>query len=565
MKLKISNIYGFADASIEFHTGPTLVTGRNSSGKTSIAKILAALLAHDDNPSGISATSRKSYVRDGNQSGVAELDGVRWEPGSKGLSAPPGVDPKASRHAVGLVDFTANAPSQAARAAMFEDLIIPDDPRVLLEPRWKLPKKQLEHVLKTIEEQGWSSAKTLYENNRRDQKRNWQNATGDTYGAKKAANWVPKHWTPELDGASEDQLRADLVDARDHLTAIMSQQAVSAAEIEEARNVRDNLLPAAKNRLEELQGNQTKNSAALAELDEAAQGMTAEISKIEAWIRKSKATLDATAPFYCPGCDAGLQMDANGKLVEWTPVSGDELKAMKDKKKRGDEIIRTKTKELKSNETNAAALRSGVRELHNDIASIKGEIRQLEIRAGKADAKESRGIDETERAAAETLVDQKQKALEAFTRKQQAAEAHRNVTILDEYVDLLGANGARGEYLEENLDGMRHILDKIADRTGWLPIRIEPDYSVTSNGRPVQLCAKNEQLKAQWSLQLASAYYSGDHYVILDEADTLKDESWEGLVKLVEGVCRGTEMRVIVCATSASVEGWNTVTLDSNA
>ena len=42
-QLTIQNLFNIEVLEIDFHPGPTLVTGKNSSGKTSLAKILAAL------------------------------------------------------------------------------------------------------------------------------------------------------------------------------------------------------------------------------------------------------------------------------------------------------------------------------------------------------------------------------------------------------------------------------------------------------------------------------------------------------------------------------------------
>ena len=84
MKLKISNLLGLKRAEIELD-GIVEVVGPNASGKSSLAACAQALFAHEQNPLGVPATqAARVYLRDGEDEGLAEIDGVEWRPG-KGL------------------------------------------------------------------------------------------------------------------------------------------------------------------------------------------------------------------------------------------------------------------------------------------------------------------------------------------------------------------------------------------------------------------------------------------------------------------------------------------------
>ena len=200
MKFKIENIYGFEDIEFEINEGATLITGENSAGKTSIAKIIAALVSRDGNPSHLSGASRKEYIRDGAVEGIATFnDTVSWRP-KQGISAPPKTDREAGPHSVGLVSFLVGR-GQGDRAKIWEGLLLPSDPRTLLEPHWTLPKAQLNTILDTIEKSGWEDAAKLYDGQRKECKRRWVQITGaGAYGANKAAEWRPQGWTVNLEG-----------------------------------------------------------------------------------------------------------------------------------------------------------------------------------------------------------------------------------------------------------------------------------------------------------------------------------------------------------------------------
>ena len=106
MKLKIKNLLGVKCAEIDLD-GIVEVVGPNASGKSSLATCAQALLAHEQNPLGVPATqAARVYLHDGEEEGLAEIDGVEWRPG-KGLTVTDGAKPLSRPEAVGLVDYTA--------------------------------------------------------------------------------------------------------------------------------------------------------------------------------------------------------------------------------------------------------------------------------------------------------------------------------------------------------------------------------------------------------------------------------------------------------------------------
>ena len=145
---------------------------------------------------------------------------------------------------MGLVNFVGSQkPSQ--RAAIWEAMFLPKDPRAILEPVWKLPKEQLESVLQTIEDEDWNAACKIYESRRRDEKSNWARIVGGglNYGKAVAAQWRPDNWVLELEGASEQDLMADITNANDALRALGASQAVEQSQIDRGIEARDEIIP----------------------------------------------------------------------------------------------------------------------------------------------------------------------------------------------------------------------------------------------------------------------------------------------------------------------------------
>ena len=560
MELSIKNILGIKEATIDFKPGSTLITGKNSTGKTSIYTVLSALLAQNNNPFHVSAADQKWYVHDDAQEGHATMGGVKWQP-KTGISAPKGQQALCTPYSVGLVDFC-DPKSRKARQAIWEDLFLPDNPAELLKPVWTQTEKQLQAVLDKIEETGdWNKALQMYEDQRRLFKSKWCETTGSQrYGVKVAANWTPPNWNPMLDGESSESLQAELVDARDHLQSMMAVQAVSAAQIEEAQSVRDVHLPNATKERTDLQDRIAIVDKDIAEFRSKEQRMMEKINKAEDWIRKTKKVLTAVPEHYCPHCNEGVEM-LEGQLIPWVKPSGEKLDEMRSKYDEVKEKLEKGKKNLKQVKIDNSHLSERKSKLMGEVHEKNGQIAMLKKRAAFADS-EVASIDESAKTKAEDAVRRAHEKLDAFERRETAKAHHNNVVYMDEICELLGPNGARAVHIQECMSKIQKVLDRINSITGWLPIGLTNEYQVTSNDRPIQFCAKNERYKAQWALQVACAYYAKDNWILIDESDALRDESWEGLVRLGAGLTRkNNSLRVIVCATSSEIKGWHEVKL----
>lgn len=565
MRLHIENLLAHQDRHIDIAPGVTLVTGQHSAGKTSIATVLGALAAHEGNPMGLSAAERKAMVTDGASEGHARLetpdgDVILSVPGPGGLSTPLRASPVTTRHAAGLVDFVA-AKSRDARFGLWEDLFVAGDPEPLLEGR--LPKDQIGAICSVIRQQGWDRALAYYVGLRRDAKAKWEATTGSRYGGDKAARWRPDGWLLDLEMGSEKELRADVVNAEDRLAALQTQVTVEQSKIDEGIEARDEKLPRVRERQSVLQGEvnikRAEYKAVLLEMNRLKDDATAAMESSGDAFRK----LRAQPPLECPECSAGLKV-INDTLVAWHPLSDAERadleRVAEDRKHAAKEIMSGAYAEAKDR---VAELSKEISEAQSLLDQAIGQVTELARIARYAEMNPKDHERDAAFSAADEAVRDSRRRYEMWRRWRQAEDNRMSVLAVEDICSVLGKSGVRAAVMEERMAYLRRYLGTINKKTGWLPIDVTENYLITSGGRPIQMAADNERLKAQWSLQAAVAMLCPGSLMILDGVE-LRDESWDGLVALMNGLVasRRKSLRVVVCSTARDVpDGWHGVHL----
>ena len=554
MRLTIRSVLGCANFQADFEPGPTYVHGPNSSGKTSIATALAALTAWRGNPLSLPSADRKDYVAMGASEALASLDNgrVEWD-GRQIISEEEGA-PDSHPHAVGLVDFTRPRQGVADRAACWEQLFLPESPREILEPHWKFPADQLDAIVDQIEKEGWDRALSNAEGHRAAAKRRWGEIAGERHGARKAKTWTPPNWREELGGESEDSLQAAHTEAADARTRLISVRAVSEQEIERARLARDDLLPAATERLRALGAVAQEARADLEEHRANASRARATTQKLLDRFRDLKALVEAEAPHACPACDAELDL-AGGKLVEWEAPSGVDVEAARA------EMAEVREKGLASKAAfnglgaKTAALEAAFDKARAAVGEKRGEINLIERQAEGADREAAEGPDQSAIEQLTVRIDEARRDLESWRLKRDADAAAANVAHYDEICKLLGPTGARSSTMRKRMGAVRQVIAGLCKGANWTEVEILQDYSVRSGGVAIRVAADNEKLRAQWLCQMAAAYLKRTEWLVLDRADVLRFSEWDGLMKIVEFMVRALpHLRIVVCATGDGTE-----------
>ena len=577
----IENLFCYENAYIDLSVGPVLVTGKNSSGKTSFANILGCLAAHEANPAGLAVSSAKAYIRDGAVEGGASMGAIEWRPPA-GIVSAPGEKPTAPPHAVGLVNFLGGR-TKADRAKLWEGMFLPSDPEEVLAPRWQalnLSPQQLTAVLNVIRDDGWDAAQKIYTGQRLAKRRRWEEITGERYGNKKAAEWTPEHWHPDLDGKSEDDMRTAVTEAQDAVRAVTVRQAVTQDQIDRAVHARDVLAPQVRAKIEELEEDRKKQNL----LDDIHQAEIEESQVLERYRNARSKRADARnkamalkrriekvtveEPILCPHCSGPLSV-GHGSVEVFSPRDTDALtKELKGLRKPYEAAIKA---EREAGEIHAEAnkkwraLVDANSEISSKISKLNGQLSVHEREAKGADRKVSEMTGEAERSAAERERDNALQNMRAWQKNKDAQEAKDGYIELDEIVKLLSPTGARSEVMAKHMGAVRKGLQAITTWSGWKPITLTMQYEVTTGGRPVQLAAFNERQKCQWALQMVCGMITkGCQWIVLDAADTLRDDSWDGLVTVVEKLAAlRPEMTIVVCATSTvAPDGWQCVEID---
>ena len=530
MEIQIRDYRGVerADLTIE---KITLVAGQNEQGKSCVAQAVQALVRGTAIIiPGVTKKGADVLVRDGADEARAVLkDGddttiIEWPKCDVSVGTIGALDCKtsyASAYAAGLSRPMDMSPTDRAKA--FAGYMDAQPAKGDLEPAMidaGYNAAAIDKTWKACTDDGWDDAHSKAKAYGANLKGRWEQVTGETYGAKKAEDWTPAHYTPDswetktaalerAEEALEDAIGKAAVTAaeRDDLTTKASRAPELAAALDYAREERDKL----NKRLSTLEEDR-------AELPP-----------------EPKAKANVVMP--CPECGVEL-------VIERTHEGKTLLKAY-------------------SNELFAAGDTQEVRkrraELDGDIANVKMElIRKDRERDSVQQALEiARTAQKKLDEAGETTIDadaadRAREALRAATAALKADEAKGAATLLHAdiaknaaLVALLAPEGIRRRVLARALDTFNGVLAGISESAGWPTVRIDESLDVHYGTRPVWAASKSGQWRARAVIQIAMAEIDKSAVVILDEADMLDTQGREGLFNMLH--TRG--LRALVCMT----------------
>ena len=577
--LTISNVLYHEDLEIEISPGATLITGENSAGKSSVARVLSSLTTHNTNPRKLSAALSKMYLRKGAVEGYASLsDGPTWIVPNK-MEIPDGLEPETGEHMVGIIDFIRSPGSSAAdRAAIYEQLFLPDNAEELLRPVWNVSEQQLATVVNIIEKKGgWKAAFKVYDEQKKEAGRKWQGATGVQYTKKRGTEWKPDEWETDLEGLSEDDVLSAVAEAQDALRAAGVRQAIDQDRVDRGIESRDQKVPAQK---EVVDGLKAEAEAAQAEMKAFAdqgkeQRTVVESAKkaltyVEQRIEKAKmppSEEDAGGKPYahCPWCEQPLDQH----FEKWVEPEAEEqpsetlIAELDAERVEYDQKLVTETDALKEISEQYGQKRAAAEEKTAEYNQALGLLREYQNQAKDADLEVSES-NEAQRSQLENERDRATARRKAWETNRDAQRHHENYVEYEEIAKLLGPTGARAKHMKQNMEKVRAALKSISAKTGWNEITITDTYEVMTGGFPAALTSENENKKCQWALQAALTMLDKNaHWLILDAADSLFNKSWDGLVGLCDAlVAKRPDLYLVVCATATTApEGWDEVVI----
>ena len=553
MKLKIDNLLGVKRAEIDLD-GIVEVVGPNASGKSSLAACAQALLTHEQNPLGVPATqAARVYLHDGEDEGLAEIDGVEWRPG-QGLTVTDGALPLSRPEAVGLVDYTAKR-GEKERLESLQSALLPDVAEVIDAVRERLlayvPKRDVEGLLEIIGERGFDAAAAVYGERGREAKRQWRELTNHTYGVKVASDWRPSGWLADMDAMTTQVAEEAVTAAREALAALHQVQAVSEAEAEQAAEAKA-ALPGLH---DSMQASDFKAQAIHADLEalplDAARRA---VNDAQAQITGLRALARETAHLSCPHCQRAVVLGVDGVLEQYDEEAARlDREQAKAKAVEVEGVLAERVREHDGVQVAAQEKQKFLRTADHELGEAKTALAVAEKLAGSADAAV---VDTADRRAdlmqAEQAVDDAKRVSGMVSAEARAAELAETIARYAEIVRAIGPQGVRSKMMETGLKRLNRGLDIIGREAGWPCVEVTERGSVMWDTRPVQLSSESEKWRAQAAIQLTLAAMTGSQAVVLDRADLLDSNNRCGLVQAVKRVSSKTGLAVLLCSTGAA-------------
>ena len=564
MKLKIENLLGVKRAEIDLD-GIVEVVGPNASGKSSLAACAQALLAHEQNPLGVSATqAARVYLHDGEDEGVAEIEGVEWRPG-KGLTVINGAEPLSRPEAVGLVDYTTKR-GEKERLESLQSALLPEAAEIIDAVRERLlaylPKQDVDGVLEMIGERGFHSAEEVYGERGREAKRQWQEIAGRAYGVKIASDWRPDGWLADMDAMTTQQAEEAMVAAREALAALHQVQAVTEAEAQSAREAKA-ALPGLQTAHKTVWD---KAQAIRADLDGLPlKDAAGAVQDVERELVQQRELARGFPHLTCPHCAQAVVVSQGGGLVALDEVFAQHAveQALAAANEFEDILVKL-IREHEAQQDAAQGYQSKLRQADHEVSEAKTALAVAEKLAMNSNVE----VDTEDRRAglmqAEQAVEDAQNVYRMVSAEARAAKLSETIVRYAEIVRAVGPQGVRAKMMENGLKRLNSGLGIIARAAEWPHVLVTDRGLVTWADRPVQLSSESEKWRAQAAIQLTLAAMTGSQAVVLDRADLLDTGNREGLVRAVKRVSGKTGIAVLLCSTGVAHGDapWKQVTIE---
>ena len=383
-------------------------------------------------------------------------------------------------------------------------------------------KKDLAGVLKTIEEQGWDSVNTIYQDRGRRAKNEWKAITAKNYGVKVAVDWRPDGWLSSYDGLTIGECEEELRSAQDAIASLHVAHAISAADLDRAKQAAKEL-PAEEEKLKRLAAATKKSFKALSihvkDFPEVNPKLSA--AKMEI-IQHDRFTPSLSVPTLCPTCEAPL-IFVDGKLDLYDDAAAAEAvrvhhEARQDMVDALDPLIAAdnEVRMAKAELTDAHTAATTAEQRQSFAVEAK------EDAAKRADEEVANEEDAAEVQAAQERIERLRIQLDMVTRRAKANEHHNSVALYSMIASLLGPKGVRAKAMETAMGNLDKFLAIVADQTGWPRVEVDKTYNISIGKRAtLKMCSESERWRAQASLQIAIARLTRDSVIVLDRADVM--------------------------------------------
>ena len=527
-QIEVLGFLGARDVHIKLTHPVCLIAGSNAAGKSSVRDAVALALTAD--LSRVSLKKDAAHLVHAGSRGAAVRISTDTEEYGVEITADGKITDKAKgRETHPLLPFVLDArrfarQSDTERRSMLFGLMKvstnSEAVRQLLERRSHA--QPLIDTVAPMLRSGFPAAHTEAQARARDAKAAWKAITNETWGARKGADWsavVPDE--PIATAKEIERLRTELVAAESTVHDLIARGAAAAAHAEGRMRAEGHLADLDKRGTPELIDRLAKKLAHdEAELAESAQLV---------------AEMDSTAKAYmatlcdCPACGVTLEVQGGGKSLQRAADTGQPLQNLPVEAFEGPLNAARKAHELMQ-----SAVRNAKRDLDAAISAAEQAKALRATLAEPAAVAESAPADQISAARKseaqvradlrekETAIQSHQRAVEATAK---ARGYHEAVAAWDALADDLAPEGIQAQLLANAIGPFNLELQHHADMAEWGQIMVQPDMSLTKDGRPYALLSESEQWRVDAVCAAALSRLGLLDLLCLDRFDVLDIEA----------------------------------------
>ena len=560
MYITVTNFLGLLQGKIPLPDSPVAVLGPNASGKTSFAMAMGALLSRTHNPLGLH--NSKHYLHEGSDYGEVALKSdtgveyARWVLSEDAIRVFAEAPAAIHVHATSLTNFVTRKP--ADRVTLWEDVFLPASDKltglVTTEIKEKIGQHGLiEEVLNHLRLSDWKGTEEIYKSLAREEKKKWQQVTGQSWGSKKGVTWVPTNWRSDFTGVTVMEANTNLEQARESLRNAQTRDAVTESQLLEANEALTEAVDF-ESKLAQIQEVLSEVNQKVAVAREPYDKLIAEGKAVRKQYNehvRAKPQAEKTTP--CPYCGKPIIVGFDKSLISATNEA-----AMKSKmqawehgeKKLSAQLTALRETVARMCEETVGPLEHQKSMLEQEESNLTNSAQYARKRATSANSKVMTEEDQNQVAIIEQQVKDADEFLKAVTDKNKADASHNSILDYQLIAYTLGPQGIRGQSMKEGLATLHDNLHLVSLKSGWATVSLDKSYAVLYGNRPAALCSESEKWVTQFSLRAALAMSVGDKRVIADGADIL-DASHRGRLIVLLGMLKKEQVYPIICATSS--------------
>lgn len=523
MVAKVSGFRGCESAKIDINP-IAAIFGNNGAGKSSLLQGIAAAVCGQpipffspnkpDKPR-FSKGESKGLLRAGMKTGSAsvEIDGKAvCEASWPSLSSSGNGTLQCSLTAAGLLNPIEL--DEKERQKFFSTLLQADPSIADLEAACKeaIPAladpdyaDALAKVTSMVQTNGWDVAAKHFQEAGARKKGSWEQAAGESFGSKKAADWKPQGWRADLEEKTLEELGTACTKAQEAVERALAAVATDAANLAQM--------------VEQANG----EAAAWNALKQAETALEEARGDLKAKENQRQAIVIPTA-LPCPHC-GGLVDVVEGKhhfTLKQSMANAAEIEAARKGFEAAGLLVR---QAMATAETRQVAYNTA-KGAHD---ARKGATERL------AEAKKRTGSQET--------VDTARDYLAGVTRDKDLVERRQACETLaaqiganQKLVDILSPEGLRRQKLQKALKVSNKQLAELSTEADYGTVTIDDDLEILYGGRRYFLLSQSEQYRVRAVIQIYVAAHDKSPLVIFDSADVLDQDGRNGLFALMQTV-----------------------------